>query len=393
MSEVTTTEVAIIGGGIHGAGIAQAAAAAGYRVSLFEQHEWAAATSRRSSKLIHGGLRYLESGQLPLVFHSLMERQRLLRNAPGLVKAVPFYIPVYRDSHRRPWQIAIGLSLYYLLSGANKLGRFRRIPRSEWHSLAGLKTDGLQAVFQYWDGQTDDRRLTEAVVYSAQSLGVNAQCGWTLLQARRDPSGYLLQLGNAAGERQQLHCQCLINATGPWVNDCAQTIEGAPRLRIDWVRGSHIVLSPKLHDGILYIESPRDQRPLFVMPWGEHSLVGTTEHSHHGDLTEITPSDDEITYLHEAVAHYFPSVPIQRLDAWAGLRVLPLGESTTNARPRDTVLLCDDPRSPRVISVYGGKLTAYRHTAERCVNLIKRQLGKRQHIANTRRQTLHTPPR
>ena len=122
-------EVAVIGGGIHGAGVAQAAAAAGYRTLLIEREQWASATSRASSKLIHGGLRYLESAQFSLVYHSLRERQRLFRNAPTLVEPVPFYIPIYKQTRRRPWQIRIGLSLYALLTGFAWHARFRSVPR------------------------------------------------------------------------------------------------------------------------------------------------------------------------------------------------------------------------------------------------------------------------
>lgn len=388
MSDPFNTEVAVIGGGIHGAGIAQAAAAAGYRVSLFERDHWASGTSQRSSKLIHGGLRYLETGQLPLVYHSLHERKLLLRNAPDLVKAVPFYIPIYRDSSRRPWQIFAGLSLYYLLSGGGKLGRFRRLPRNDWAALPGLKTDGLQAVFQYWDGQTDDRLLTEAVVRAAQQIGATALSGWELISAQRSGEDYLLELRNGAGERRQARCQCLINATGPWINDCAQRIDGAPQQNIELIRGSHIVLSPKLSQGILYLESPEDQRPLFVMPWGEYSLVGTTEQLHSHSADQVSASEEEIDYLLGAVAHYFPTTTTTRLDAWAGLRVLPKAEGAANTRPRDTILLCDDDQAPSVIGIYGGKLTAYRHTAERCIHLVKRKLGARQATADTRQQPL-----
>ena len=388
MSDPFDTEIAIIGGGIHGAGIAQAAAAAGYRVSLFERDRWAAGTSQRSSKLIHGGLRYLETGQLPLVYHSLQERKLLLRNAPDLVKAVPFYIPIYRDSSRRPWQIFAGLSLYFLLSGGGKLGRFRRLRRQEWADLPGLKTQDLQAVFQYWDGQTDDRLLTESVVNAAHSLGAKTLAGWELISAQRSGEDYLLKLRNAAGEQRESRCQCLINAAGPWINDCAQRIEGAPQLGIDLVRGSHIVLTPKLSQGILYLESPLDQRPLFVMPWGEHSLVGTTEQLHTTGADQVSASDEEIAYLLQAVEHHFPDTRTTLLDAWAGLRVLPKADGSANKRPRDTIMLCDDDNAPTVIAVYGGKLTAYRHTAERCIQLATRKLGTRKAIANTRTQAL-----
>ena len=168
-------EVAIVGGGILGVGAAQACAAAGYRCVIIEQTDWAAGTSSRSSKLIHGGLRYLETGQLSLMRDSLRERAILLRVAPGLVKPLAFLIPVYAETRRRPWQLALGLGLYAVLAGWTRLARFRKFsPRRLPASLreTGLKTDGLQTVFSYWDAQTDDVQLTRAVLQSARSLGV-----------------------------------------------------------------------------------------------------------------------------------------------------------------------------------------------------------------------------
>ena len=170
------------------------------------------------------------NGQLPLVYHSLQERKLLLRNAPDLVKAVPFYIPIYRDSSRRPWQIFAGLSLYFLLSGGSKLGRFRRLRRQEWADLPGLKTQDLQAVFQYWDGQTDDRLLTESVVNAAHSLGAKTLAGWELISAQRSGEDYLLKLRNAAGEQRESRCQCLINAAGPG----STTVPNALRALRSW---------------------------------------------------------------------------------------------------------------------------------------------------------------
>ena len=149
-------DFAIIGGGIHGVGVAQNAATAGYRVLLLEARDLAAGTSSKSSKLIHGGLRYLESFELSLVRESLRERAILLRVAPHLVKLVPFHIPVYRDTSRRPWQVRAGLSLYALLATDFETGSFSKLPRGEWAGLDGLRLDGLQAVFRYYDAQTDD---------------------------------------------------------------------------------------------------------------------------------------------------------------------------------------------------------------------------------------------
>src|ERR1700704_5626535 len=164
-------DVVIVGGGIHGAGVLQAAAAAGHRALLIERQSLAAGTSSRSSKLIHGGLRYLETGQFALVRESLRERAIHLRIAAELVELKPFFIPVYRNTRRRPWQLKLGLWIYALLGGFDASTRFGTVPKREWSSLDGLDTQGLEAVIRYHDAQTDDASLTRAVVQSAQDLG------------------------------------------------------------------------------------------------------------------------------------------------------------------------------------------------------------------------------
>src|SRR5271168_3386108 len=164
-------DVIIIGGGIHGAGVLQAAAAAGHSALLVERRALASGTSSRSSKLIHGGLRYLESAQFALVRESLRERAIHLRIAAELVELKPFFIPVYRDTRRRPWQLKLGLWMYALLGGFGAATRFGSVPRSDWPALDGLKTQDLDAVIRYHDAQTDDALLTRAVVQSALQLG------------------------------------------------------------------------------------------------------------------------------------------------------------------------------------------------------------------------------
>src|SRR3984957_18551600 len=163
-------DVIVVGGGIHGAGVMQAAAAAGHSTLLIEKCALASGTSSRSSKLIHGGLRYLESGQFALVRESLRERAIHLRIAPDLVHLKPFFIPVYDDTRRRPWQLKAGLSIYALLGGFDASTRFGSVPKREWAKLDGLETRGLDAVICYQDAQTDDARLTRAVVQSALEL-------------------------------------------------------------------------------------------------------------------------------------------------------------------------------------------------------------------------------
>ncbi len=361
-------DVAVIGGGIQGAGVARAATAAGLRTLLIERDEWAAATSRWSSKLIHGGLRYLESGQINLVYHSLQERQRLFREQPALVKPVKFYIPIYQHTRRRPWQIRAGLSAYALLAGLQREARFRQIPRSEWHTLGGLDTIGLQAVFQYWDGQTDDAALTRAIVQEAQRSGAQCLTHSELLAARQIDGEFLLDI-KTHSDNWQCRARRIVNATGPWVNELLQRCSPAPESRaISWVKGAHIVLPQMNLPGIFYLEAPRDQRAVFVMPWQGNTLIGTTEVEI--DTPAAAPSTTEIDYLLETARHYFPVMPTDILTSFAGVRVLPASSKRPFARARESVIAPSNSDAT-LISIYGGKLTTFRHTAEQVVRLLQ----------------------
>lgn len=376
-------DVAIIGGGIHGAGVAQAAAAAGYKTLVIEQRDWAAGTSSRSSKLLHGGLRYLETAQFSLVYQSLQERNRLLSLAPDIAHPLRFHIPVYRNTRRRPWQLFIGLSLYALLSGMGRLSRFS----SNSPPPEKLKTAGLQKVFSYWDGQTDDQRLTRAVIRSAQALGVTTLCPASLKAAQQIETGYQLQI-DTSGTPQTLHTRYIVNCAGPWVNQVLATVTPTPQVkRCDLVKGSHLIVQERLSDDAFYLESPSDGRAIFLLPWGEHSLLGTTEQAFSGDPQQVAVSAEERDYLLAAAKAYFPEQTFTVIEEFAGLRVLPTGDSAAFSRPRECVLH-RDPAHPGLLSLYGGKLTTYRHTAEQVVEQIQQQLGKRPAIADTRKLPL-----
>jgi glycerol-3-phosphate dehydrogenase len=395
MSE-TAWDVVVIGGGIHGVGVAQAAAAAGYSVLLLERHELATGTSSRSSKLIHGGLRYLEHGQIALVRECLRERNLLLKLAPQLVMLRPFFIPVYADSSRSPWLIRAGLSLYALLGGLGHAARFRQLSRRQWSSLDGLQQKGLRAVFRYWDAQTDDAALTRAVMASAQGLGARLQTQAELVAARKETQGYVVDY--RLGTRQhRCHAAVVVNAAGPWVNQVLARVQPAvTEMPVDWVQGTHLVLEGKLARGIYYLESPLDGRPVFAMPWRETAangkvqeaiLVGTTETRFAGDPATVHPLPEEEDYLLDTFRHYF-SVPsatgptVRR--AFAGLRVLPASEAGLSAKSRDTLLLPDDPAAPRMVTIYGGKLTAYRATAAKVMRMLAPSLPHRKRVADTR---------
>jgi len=382
----THFDIVIIGGGIHGAGVAQAGAAAGYSVLLLEQNSIASGTSSKSSKLIHGGLRYLESAQFSLVRECLQERYYLLKNAPHLVEMKPFFLPVYKQTSRRPYQLRLGLSLYALLSGMGKYSYYRQLPKKEWADLDGLSEENLQRVFQYWDAQTDDKLLTRAVLASACEMGAESQEHTTLLSAKNDNSQWQIKY-ESENREQEVTSSIIVNAAGPWVNDVLHRI--APEetgMAVDLVQGSHIVVDGETQKGIYYLESPSDQRAIFVMPWYGRTMVGTTERIYTGDPADVKPQAEEVAYLISAVRHYFPKyselTPEKIQQAFAGLRVLPRKEGAAFSRPRETSFYQD--KSAHSFSIYGGKLTAYRATSARLIKLIEAQISPKEKVADTR---------
>jgi len=284
-------DLVVIGAGIQGAGVAQAASAVGFSVLVLEQfHQSALGTSCRSSKLIHGGLRYLETGQFSLVRECLNERALLLKNAPHLVKLVPFYIPVYEDSLRSPLKIAMGLSLYYLFSRKP----FHKIPKAEWSQLDGLNQTGLKAVYQYDDAQTDDAKLTAAVLASAQSIGTEIRYNSTFKSAEITADRCCIQFITNKQE-QSVTSHAIVNAAGPWVSDITSKVSNMKEQPdVDLVQGAHIEVPGSLDRGIYYLEAPQDKRAVFVMPWKEHLLIGTTETIFTGDPAKVVPLTSEI---------------------------------------------------------------------------------------------------
>jgi glycerol-3-phosphate dehydrogenase len=362
-------DLAVIGAGIHGAAVANAAATRGHKVVVLEQYpEAACGTSSKSSKLIHGGLRYLESGQFRLVRECLVERRRLLEEQPDLVTLAPFHIPVFRHGRRSAWVIAAGLGLYTLLGG----GGFRRIARKDWPGLDGLTTHGLTAVFRYWDAQTDDKRLTERIIGNAESRGARVCYGATFTSARCAAAGCNIVF-EAADGTDSVSADAIVNAAGPWANRVLQAISPAvSSLDIELVQGTHIIVPGTLQRGIYYLESPLDQRAVFVMPWQGNTMIGTTETPYSGDPAGVTPLETEIEYLLQTRNHYFEK-PIARadvIDCFAGLRVLPTRGGDPFHRSRDT-LLHRDAHLPNLVTIYGGKLTSHHATAMRVI----RQLG------------------
>lgn len=379
-------DIVIIGAGIQGAGLAQAACAQGFNVLVLEKTAVAAGTSQKSSKLIHGGLRYLESFQFSLVQECLRERQLLLKLAPGLVKLTPFIIPVYKDSSRSPWKIRLGLFLYYCLSGFHPEAKFSSLPKSTWSSIPGLITDNLKAVFCYQDGQTNDKHLTQAVMDSAISMGCTLKCPADFTKSQINEDSILVSW-RENNEEYQASAKVLVNCSGPWIKDTNNKLDTPLSLPdMELVKGSHIVLPEKISDSIFYVEA-KDKRAVFIMPWGANqTLIGTTEQStdinnlQSNDLETPNASKAEIQYLLQTASQYFPKLAhytANTLEAsFAGFRVLPKSSQKAFYRHRETLTVFDNPAAPRYVATAGGKLTNYRHSSEKLLDKLLPSLGR-----------------
>lgn len=380
-------DIVIIGGGIQGVGVAQAAAARGFKTLLLEQAELASGTSSRSSKLIHGGLRYLENAQFSLVKECLRERTLLLKNAPDLVSLKAFFIPVYKNTSRRPSLLFAGLTLYGLLTGLQKSAQFSILKKTLWPTLDGLSSKNLQYVFQYWDAQTDDKLLTQAVMHSALELGAKLLTNATFMSANTDQNIWKIVYQHN-GENQEIESRSLVNTAGPWINQVSQKIRPKPQTHaIDLVKGSHIILKGHLTKGIYYLEAPQDKRAIFAMPWYGKILLGTTEKEFTGDPASVSASLAEKEYLLTTFKHYFPEYQQWHTDqidtSFAGLRVLPANGNNPFSKPRETMIKIQSKNTPPLLSIYGGKLTVYRATAEQAMQRLEKHLPNRKCRANT----------
>ena len=387
-------DVIIVGGGIQGAGVAQAVQAAGYRSMIMEKSHWAAGTSSKSSKLIHGGLRYLQSGEFALIRESLKERRLLLKNAPDLVSSNWFHIPIYKHSLYRPWQIRLALTAYWLLSGCRSDGRFEVVPKHRWSQLQGLNTHNLIKVFRYQDAQTDDSKLTKAVAQSAASMGTVIRCPAKLISAQQINGGYRISYEeNNEGSEQQAKsatCRFLVNAGGPWVNNINESISPTPNtLPVSLIQGAHLILDKKISDECFYLESPTDGRAVFVLPWYNGTLIGTTETLFDKKPENSAITDQERKYLLEVLTTYFPDYKGNICGEMAGLRVLPKDEDTQQHYhlSREVQLVTDDSKQPHYLAIYGGKLTGYRATAAKVVKVIEKAIKSRPSRADTK--TIH----
>ena len=349
---ILSTNIAVVGGGINGAGIAWELARRGYDVHLFEKGRCGEQTSSRTTKMIHGGLRYLEHFQFGLVRESLRDRAWLLEHAPQLVRPLEILLPVYEDSPRRKTTIRAGLVLYDLLAGRENIRRHRAWSAQKMLEEAPLTATGLRGGYSYWDAQVDDYRLVRTVVASAVRDGatIREQTEVTAIWAEGD--GWIVR---ADGGESRF--DFVVNAAGPWMNQFLAKNSIRASYVLTLVRGSHIVLRRSLSDKGFLLQSSGDRRVFFALPWKGGTLVGTTEVLHREPLDAVHPSEEEIEYLIARFNRYFAE-PITRADvaeSFAGVRPLVGRATNPGAIARDYRVV----RKGNLVNVFGGKMTTF----------------------------------
>jgi len=366
-------DLLVVGGGINGCGIARDAAGRGLTVTLVERDDLASATSSWSSKLIHGGLRYLEQYEFRLVREALREREVLLRLAPHIIRPLMFVLP-HAPGMRPAWMIRTGLWLYDHLGGGISLPRSKAVDFPHMEFSAGLKGD-FRSGYVYSDCRVDDSRLTVVNAMGAREKGAEILTRTSLARARRVDGAWEAVVEGPAGERT-LNARAIVNAAGPWVMDVLDRIEGdriAGSVRL--VKGSHIIV-PKVHSlGHAYILQNPDQRVVFVIPYeGRFTLIGTTDVAVASTEEAAAITEAETDYLLAAVNRYLAK-PLARTDvvsSYAGVRPLyDDGSANPSEVTRDYVLRVDhDRHAAPLLTIFGGKITTYRRLAEEAMGKL-----------------------
>ena len=368
-------DIAVIGGGINGAGIARDAAGRGLKVLLVEQDDFASATSSASTKLIHGGLRYLEYYEFRLVSESLAEREVMLRIAPHIIWPLEFVLP--HERHLRPaWMIRAGLFLYDYIGGRTSLPRSRSVGLMPQGHGAGLKPE-FRRGFAYYDAWVDDARLVVLTLSSARAHGASVRARTRCTGARREGDAWRVALRDQnRGSESAVRARILVNAAGPWVKSLLEQelrIESPGQVRL--VKGSHIVV-PRIHDKrhAFILQNP-DRRVVFMIPYErEFTLIGTTDVQVAQKDLPPAASPDEVAYLCAAASRYSAREVTVDEVVWSYSGVRPLyddGKEDPSAITRDYVLLLDE-QGPPLLSVFGGKITTYRKLAEQVMDRLAR---------------------
>ncbi len=370
-------DLAVVGGGINGCGIVRDAAGRGLKVLLAEQGDLAQGTSSASTKLIHGGLRYLEYYDFKLVREALNEREILLKNAPHIIWPLRFVLPHHK--HLRPaWFLRLGLFIYDHLGGRKLLPPTQTLDLRT-HPVGTPLIDTFQKGFEYSDCWVDDARLVLLNALDAQARGADIRVRTRCTAARRLDNVWEVDLLDVnTHSTRKIHARILVNAAGPWVDHVLQNIQPQQQAKknVRLVRGSHIIV-PKIHDhDRAYIFQNKDGRIIFAIPYEQaFTLLGTTDRDHHTSLEQVQIEADEIQYICEAASVYFKQ-PIKPEDiVWTYSGVRPLyddGASAAQEATRDYILTVKDQAGQApLLTIFGGKITTYRHLAEDALHQLQ----------------------
>jgi glycerol-3-phosphate dehydrogenase len=361
--------IAIIGGGINGAGITWELARKDYDVVLFEKGICGAQTSSATTKMIHGGVRYLEGLHFGLVHEALRDRAWLLRNLPQLVHPMEIVLPVYADSPRSRLEIRIGLTLYDLLAGRQNIARHRSLSKEEVLARAPLTPHQLRGGFSYWDAQVDDNALVRTVVGSAARDGATIREQTEVTGLQRDGEEWIVSTPHDSSRFDMI-----INAAGPWMNELLERNGIRARYRLSLVRGSHLILKQRVSDYGLLLQSAADRRVFFVLPWKETTLVGTTEVVQDEPPDRVHASAEEIDYLVGRFNRYFrETLTLDGIEStFAGVRPLVGRAANPSAIGREYRVI----RRENLINVFGGKMTTFMSLAKRVSLRVDNYFGR-----------------
>jgi glycerol-3-phosphate dehydrogenase len=366
-------DLLVVGGGINGVGIARDAAGRGLSVLLLERGDLAGATSSASSKLIHGGLRYLEQYEFRLVHESLAEREVLLAAAPYIIRPLRFVLPVH-DGLRPPWLLRLGLFLYDHIGGRKRLPATRTVRRDREPVFAPL-ANGYHLGFEYSDCWADDARLVVVNALDATQRGAHIERGWTLTAAHREGSLWLVDMSSHSGERRTVRARALVNAAGPWAEEVLYSAGAHRGHSLRLVKGSHIIVR-RLYEGPqAYTLQNADGRVVFAIPYeDDFTLIGTTDIPFSGDPGAVHVDGSEVTYLCGLISGYLKTPVTPKDVVWTYSGVRPLyddGEASASTVTRDYVFDMDAPAGVApLLSVFGGKLTTYRKLAEHALSKL-----------------------
>jgi glycerol-3-phosphate dehydrogenase len=399
----THFDLVVIGGGINGASTAREAALRGMKVALVDAGDFAAATSSRSSKLIHGGLRYLDQFEFRLVHEARRERRLLRKLAPHLAWPVPFLVPIYRGDPYSPLKIRLGLGIYDLMGNLGSADRHQNLSKEELLCRVPLlQPDGLRSGALYHDSLTDDARLTVENIVDAAAHGAvianYAEIRSFNLDTQKARGGPLVSAAELedrrTGERFEMSSRFWVNATGPWVDHLRALLpgyDGSKTVRL--TKGTHIVIPPVAGDFAMFAAILPGKRIFVMMPWHHHGLLGTTDTDYDADPGEVRPDAQDVEYLLSAVNRVLgkPLETSQVIGAFAGLRALAIQPGASPSENTREYRFHQDPWAANLVTVCGGKLTTSRSLAEKLVDQVVGSLPGRSPARWAEHPTRNTP--